>query len=47
MTPHRPTRSLDAQDPVLSADCERLCIHPVAFRGSELPLGHFFSVTPP
>ncbi|MGF6525973.1 hypothetical protein ABID77_001250 [Variovorax sp. PvP013] len=47
MTRHRPARSRHAQDAVLRADCERLCAHPVAFRGSELPLGHFFSVTPP
>jgi hypothetical protein len=47
MTRHRPTRHSDTQDTVLRADCGRLCGRPVAFRGSELPLGHFFSVTPP
>jgi hypothetical protein len=31
----------------LSAFVHKCCTRPVEFRGSELPLGHFFSVTPP
>jgi hypothetical protein len=47
MTSRQPARSAAAHDTVGRPDCERLCIRPATFRGSELPLGHFFSVTPP